>query len=85
MSYSILGFIFFVDESPLWLLKKGQTQKADAIIRKMMKFNGHPEAEIANCNSTPLISKDVSDENVPSTFEFIKMPVVGKNLLIMMM
>lgn len=30
--YTVIGFIFFLDESPLFLLKRGEKEKAEKII-----------------------------------------------------
>ena len=41
--YGILGLIFFMDESPLFLLKIGKIESAENIIRRMKNFNGVKE------------------------------------------
>lgn len=36
---AIAGFVFFLDESPLYLYNKGENIKADEIVSKISKFN----------------------------------------------
>ena len=37
---SSAGVLFFLDESPLFLLKTGQIDKAEKIVQRMFKING---------------------------------------------
>ena len=39
--YCIFGFLFFIMESPLWLVKQGRREDSDNAIKKMMKINGY--------------------------------------------
>ena len=39
-SYALLGLTFYLDESPLWLLKKGYKERAEKVILRMMRING---------------------------------------------
>jgi len=36
---SFLGTIIFLDESPLYLLRRGEVEKAEKIIRRIYKVN----------------------------------------------
>ena len=44
--FSMSVLLFFAPESPLWLLKTGQTQKAFASLRKILLFNGVEPEEV---------------------------------------
>lgn len=36
---AVAGFIFFLDESPIYLYSKGEIEKADKIVEKICKIN----------------------------------------------
>jgi hypothetical protein len=38
-AFSVLGAIFFLDESPLWLLRKGLYDEAEEVMAKIYKWN----------------------------------------------
>ena len=38
---AVAGFVFFLDESPLYLYSKGEKEKADEIVRKITRFNNN--------------------------------------------
>lgn len=52
---SMIGFIVFLDESPLWLLKTGKIDQANLVIRKMMKINGVKDTVTLNSVNEPLL------------------------------
>ena len=35
-----MSYFFLVPESPRWLISKGQTEKAEKILKKIAKYNG---------------------------------------------
>lgn len=37
--FSFLGFLFFLDESPLYLYNKHENEKADMIVERILRFN----------------------------------------------
>jgi Sugar (and other) transporter len=52
-SIAFLGVWLFLDESALYLLKKGKIKKAEAVIRSIFRSNSRETSSL----ETPLISK----------------------------
>ncbi len=50
---AVAGFVFFLDESPLYLYSKGETDKADEIVRKITEFNA-----VWSSQQQPVLNKE---------------------------
>lgn len=74
-----------MDESPLWLLKKGKTEEALKIIERMVRINNMYSGQQKTTQSL-LIDHNTLEmpavEKAPTTLEFLKNKSVRTNFLI---
>ena len=78
-AFALVMIPCFVDESPLYLMKKGEFQKAQVIIERIYRLNG--TTEIPNLIDSLNIPKGQDKDSV-SAMSYIRRPAVFVNLIV---